>query len=82
MALIKPMWATLSIVFTDEDLYLEGPCHNMPLRITIQTLGKRVLVVPIDTGYLLNVCPLQTTQALGIAIQISLLEPMKIPRVR
>ena len=42
-----------------------GKHHNDPLHITIDAKGKRILMVLIDDGSVLNMCPLKTTSLLG-----------------
>ena len=55
------------IVFSDDDLPLEGLDHTRPLYITVGCLGHRVPSILLDNGSALNVCPLATTMALGYA---------------
>ena len=53
------------IVFSEDDLPLEGSDHTRPLHISVGCLGRRVLSVLLDNGSALNVCPLSTAIALG-----------------
>ena len=55
------------IVFSDDDLPLEGPSHIRPLYINVACSGHRVPTVLLDNGSALNVCPLATTIALGFS---------------
>ena len=55
------------IVFSNDDLPLEGSNHTHPLYITVGCLGHRVPSVLLDNGSTLNVCLLATTIALGYA---------------
>ncbi|RVX18697.1 hypothetical protein CK203_007090 [Vitis vinifera] len=55
------------IVFSDDDLPLEGSGHTCPLYISIGCSGRRVPSVLLDNGSALNVCPLTTVIALGYA---------------
>ena len=51
----------LTISYSDKDLLKKGKHHNDLLHITIDAKGKRILMVLIDDGSALNVCPLKTT---------------------
>ena len=53
------------IVFSKDDLPLEGSNHTRPLHISVGCLGCRVPSVLLDNGSALNVCPLATAIALG-----------------
>ena len=55
------------IVFSDDDLPPEGSDHTHPLYITVGCSGRRVPSVLLDNGSALNVCPLATAIALGLA---------------
>ena len=55
------------IVFSDDDLPLEGSDHTRPLYISINCSGRRVPSVLLDNGSTLNVCPLAIVIALGYA---------------
>nr|CAN83915.1 hypothetical protein VITISV_022301 [Vitis vinifera] len=55
------------IVFSDDDLPLEGSDHTRPLYISVGCSGRRVPSVFLDNGSALNVCPLATAIALGYA---------------
>ncbi|RVW71713.1 hypothetical protein CK203_057108 [Vitis vinifera] len=55
------------IVFSIDDLPLEGFDHTHPLYITIVCSGHRISSIILDNGYVLNVFPLVTTVALGFA---------------
>ena len=52
------------IVFSEDDLPLEGLDHTRPLHISVGCLGRRVPYVLLDNGSALNFCPLATTIAL------------------
>ncbi|RVX16091.1 hypothetical protein CK203_005831 [Vitis vinifera] len=56
------------IVFSNDDLPLEGSDHTRPLYITVGCLGHRVPSILLDNGSALNVCPLATAIALVIHI--------------
>ena len=51
----------LTISYSDKDLLKKGKHHNDLLHITIDAKGKRILMVLIDDGSALNVCPLKST---------------------
>ena len=52
------------IVFSDDDLPLEGSDHVRPVFIDVAYSGRRVSSVLVDNGSALNVCPLVTAIAL------------------
>ena len=53
------------IVFSKDDLPLEGSYHTRPLHISVGCLGRHVPSILLDNGSALNVCPLATIIALG-----------------
>ena len=53
------------IVFTEDDLPLEGSDHTRPLHISVGCLGRRVPSVLLDNGSALNVYPCAIAIALG-----------------
>ena len=55
------------IVFSDDDLPLEGSDHVRPLFIDVACSGRRVPSILLDNGSALNVCPLVTAIALGFS---------------
>ena len=55
------------IVFSDDDLPLEGSDHVRPLFIDVACSGHRVSSDLLDNGSALNVCPLVTAIALGFS---------------
>ena len=59
----------LTISYSDKDLTKKGKHHNDPLHITIDAKGKRILMVLIDDGSALNVCPLKIASCLGLSIE-------------
>ena len=52
------------IVFSEDDLPLEGSDYTRPLHISVGCLGRRVPSVLLDNVFSLNVCPLAITIAL------------------
>ena len=55
----------LTISCSDKDLTKKGKHHNDPLHTTVDSKGKRILMVLIDDRSVLNVCPLKTASCLG-----------------
>ncbi|RVW63887.1 hypothetical protein CK203_055698 [Vitis vinifera] len=55
------------IMFSVDDLPLEGSGHTCPLYIIVVCSGYRVPSILLDNGSALNVCPLATVVALGFA---------------
>ena len=55
----------MCIVFSDDDLPLEGSSHIRPLYISVACSGHRLSTILLDNGSALNVCPLATAIALG-----------------
>ena len=58
----------LEISYSDKDLTKKGKHHNNPLHITVDAMGKRILMVLVDDGSALNVCPLKTASYLSLSI--------------
>ena len=58
-----------TISYSNKDLTKKGKHHNNPLHITVDAMGKRILMVLVDDGSALNVCPLKTTSCLGLNIE-------------
>ena len=59
----------LEISYSDKDLTKKGKHHNNPLHITVDAMGKRILMVLVDDGSALNVCPLKTASYLSLSIE-------------
>ena len=59
----------LVISYSDKDLTKKGKHHNDPLHITVDAMGKRILIILVNDGSALNVCPLETTSCLGLSIE-------------
>ena len=68
-AMIRSISRELTISYSDKDLTKKVKHHNDPLHITIDAKGKRILMVLIDYGSTLNVCPLKTASCLGLSIE-------------
>lgn len=60
---------TQGIRFSDDDLPEQGGKHNDPLFITVKAMKKAILMVLIDNGSALNVCPLRVASCLGIEMR-------------
>ena len=59
----------LTVSYSNKDLTKKGKHHNDPLHITIGAKVKRILMVLINDGSALNVCPLKTASCLGLCIE-------------
>ena len=59
----------LTVSYSNKDLTKKGKHHNDPLHITIGAKVKRILMVLINNGSALNVCPLKTASCLGLCIE-------------
>ena len=59
----------LTISYSNKDLTKKGKHHNDPLHITIGAKVKRILMVLINDGSALNVCPLKTVSCLGLSVE-------------
>ena len=68
-AMIGSINREFTISYSKKDLTKKGKHHNDPLHITVDAIGKRILMVLIDDGCALNVCPLKTTSCLGLSIE-------------
>ena len=55
------------IVFSTDDLPLEGSDHTRHFYISVVCSGHRVSFVLLDNGFALNVCPLATVIVIGFA---------------
>ena len=57
-----------AILFSDEDLPLEGRDHHRALFIKAEVRGKMTCCVMVDNGSTINVCPLKVLPKLGLAV--------------
>ena len=64
--------------FFDEDLPPEGTIHTRPLRITIECMGAKVLMVLIDNGSALNICPFRVALNVGLDIETIIPSPLTL----
>ena len=55
-----------AVVFTDNDLPLEGRDHHKALFIKVEVKGKLTCCVMVDNGSAINVCPLKILPKLGL----------------
>ena len=67
-AMIGSISRELTISYIDKDLMKKRKHHNDPLHITVDAKGKRILMVLIDDGSALYVCPLKIASCLGLSI--------------
>ena len=56
-----------AIVFSDNDLLLEGRDHHRALFIKAEVKGKITCCIMVDNGSAINVCPLKILPKLGLA---------------
>ena len=68
-AMIGSISRELTISYSNNDLKKKGKHHNDPLHITVDAKGKRIPMVLIDDGSVLNVCPIKTASCLGLSIE-------------
>ena len=66
------------LVFSDEDLPLEGATHTRPLQITIECMGAKVPMVLIDNGFALNVCPFRTDLTVSLDMETIIPSPLYV----
>ena len=66
--MIRSIRRELTISYSNKNLTKKGTPYN-DLHINVDTIGKRILIVLIDDGSALNVCPLKTTSCLGLSIE-------------
>ena len=64
--------------FSYKDLPPEGATHTRPLQITIECMGAKVLMVLIDNGYALNVCPFRTALTVSLDMETIIPSPLTI----
>ena len=64
--------------FFDEDLPPEGTIHTRPLRITIECMGAKVLMVLIDNGSALNICPFRVALNVGLDMKTIIPSPLTL----
>ena len=57
-----------AVIFTDEDLPLEGRDHQRALFIKAEVKGKLTCCVLVDNGSAINVCPLKILPKLGLMV--------------
>lgn len=57
---------TPMISFTDKELPPEGANHNRPLYVTLESRKKWIPVVLVDTGSMINVCPVRIAYAIDL----------------
>ena len=68
-AMIESINRELTLSYSDKDLTKKGKHHNDLLLIIVDSFGKRILMVLVDDGSTLNVCPLKTASCLGLSIE-------------
>ena len=68
-AMIGSINRELTISYSNKDLTKKWKHHNDPFHIIVDAKGKRILMVLIDDGSALNVCPLKIASCLGLSIE-------------
>ena len=66
------------LAFSNEDLPPKRATHTRPLQITIECMGAKVLVVLIDNGSALNVCPLRIALIIGLDMETIIPSPLTV----
>ena len=66
------------LTFFDKDLPPKGAIHTRPLQITIECKGAKVLMVLIDNGSTLNLCPFRTTLIIGLDMETIIPSPLTV----
>ena len=66
------------LAFFVEDLPPKRATHTRPLQITIECIGAKVLMVLIDNGSTLNVCPLRTALTIGLDMETIIPSPLTV----
>ena len=66
------------LAFSDEDLPPKGATHTKPLQITIECMGAKVMMVLINNGSALNVCPFRTTLTVGLDMETIIPSPLTV----
>ncbi|XP_028075665.1 probable leucine-rich repeat receptor-like protein kinase At1g35710 [Camellia sinensis] len=66
VGLVFPGGARPTLTFSDKELPPKGSAHNKPLYISMECREKWVLVVLIDIGLAINVCPSRIAYAIGL----------------
>ena len=58
-----------ALIFTEEELPMEGRGHNRALFIRAEVKGKKTSCVMVDDGSSINVCPLKILPTLGLQLE-------------
>ena len=66
------------LTFSDKELPPDGATHTRPLQITIECIGAKVPIVPIDNGSALNVCPFRAVLKIGLDVETIIPSPLTI----
>ena len=59
----------LTVSYSNKDLTKKGKHYNNPSHIIVDAMRKRILMVLVDDGSALNVCPLKTASCFGLSIK-------------
>ena len=66
------------LAFFDEYFPPKGATHTRPLQITIECMGAKVLVLLINNGSALNVCPFRTALTISLDMETIIPSPLTI----
>ena len=66
------------LAFSNEDLPPKRATHTRPLQITIECMGAKVLVVLIDNGFALIVCPIRAALTVDLDMETIIPSPLTV----
>ena len=66
------------LAFSNEDLPPKSATHTRPLQITIECMGAKVLVVLIDNGSALIVCPIRAALTVDLDMETIIPSPLTV----
>ena len=66
------------LAFSNEDLPPKRATHTRPLQITIECMGAKVLVVLIDNGSALIVCPIRAALTVDLDMETIIPSPLTV----
>ena len=66
------------LAFSNEDLPPKRATHTRPLQITIECIGAKVLVVLIDNGSALIVCPIRAALTVDLDMETIIPSPLTV----
>ena len=66
------------LAFSNEDLPPKRATHTRPLQITIECMGAKVLVVLVDNGSALIVCPIRAALTVDLDMETIIPSPLTV----